>query len=89
MKGPAIQMPGSLMVIDPQGNMQPQYAALFASLAVTVFGGSRSGTSTERPTSEFQGRYVGMPYFDLSLGQPIFLKIASSNAWVKADGTPA
>ena len=79
-------MPGSLLVLDQQGNMQPQYAALFASLAATAFASSRSGSSTERPTSEFAGRYVGMPYFDTSLGMPIFLKFSSSDVWVDGSG---
>ena len=92
MNGPNLQMPGSVMVIDQNGNMQPQYAALFASLAATAFAGSRSGTSTERPTFEMPGRYIGQPYYDSSLGFPIFLRTAtrfsSSDVWVDATGTP-
>lgn len=91
MKGPNIQMPGSMLLIDQNGNMSTQYAALLASLAATAFAGSRSGTSTERPTAEFAGRYVGMPYFDESLGLDINLKTptphASTDVWVRYDGT--
>ena len=84
-------MPGSVMVIDQNGQMSPQYGALFASLAATAFAGSRSGTSSERPTFEMPGRYVGQPYFDTSLGMEIWLKTAtrfsSSDVWVRYDGT--
>ncbi len=92
MNGPNIRMPGSLMVLDQNGNMQPQYVALVGSLVNTAFASSRSGTSTERPTSEFQGRYIGMPYFDTSLGLPIYLTsatpFASTDVWVNGAGAP-
>ena len=91
MNGPQFQMPGSVMVIDKDGNMSSQYAALFASLAATAFAGSRSGSSSERPTFEMPGRYVGQPYFDTTLGFDIWLKTAtrfsSSDVWVRYDGT--
>jgi hypothetical protein len=54
-----------------------------------TFNVSRSGPTASRPTSTTPNRFVGMPFFDTDLGLPIFLKTASSNAWVKADGTGA
>jgi len=97
--GPKVQPPQTLsdivdIVQGPQGeiiamNLNTQWAAFFHSLQQTVFNVSRSGPTASRPTSDLEGRFVGMPFFDTTLGLPIFLKIASTNVWVKADGTPA
>lgn len=43
---------------------------------------SNSGTTAQRPTSQL---YVGKPYFDTTLGIPIWLK-NSTPTWVNASG---
>jgi hypothetical protein len=49
------------------------------------FAGSISdhGTTAERPTS---GLWVGRPYFDDSLGLPIWVKSVNPTVWVDATG---
>lgn len=48
---------------------------------------STSGPTSGRPT---QGQFVGMPYFDTTLGKPIWLKTPGAvPVWVDATGTPA
>lgn len=42
-----------------------------------------NGPTTQRPTS---GLYVGLQYFDTTLGKPVFLKTVSPAAWVDATG---
>lgn len=42
-----------------------------------------AGTTADRPT---KGLYAGRPYFDTTLGKPIFY---TGTAWVLADGTAA
>ena len=86
MSGPNIQMPTSLTeMLGPDGSVKPEWAAFIASLAAVALGCTRSGSTSARPTSELQ-RYVGMPYFDQSLGKPVFLKFTSSNIWVDGSG---
>lgn len=79
---------GPLLQYTYYGN-DPELAALLSSLQAVAYAGTRSGPTSTRPTSTFAARYVGMEFFDTTLGLPVFLKTASSNAWVKADGTPA
>lgn len=43
-----------------------------------------SGTTAERPT---KGLFVGRPYFDTTLGYPIWLKSVRPTVWCKHDGT--
>ncbi len=45
-----------------------------------------SGTTAQRPTV---GLFVGRPYFDTTLGQPIWLKSVTPTVWVTADGIAA
>lgn len=42
-----------------------------------------SGATAQRPVT---GLWIGRPYFDTTLGKPIWYK---SPGWVKADGTAA
>lgn len=92
--GPRVEMPMSLSQIfdyDEQGkiiSVKPEWASFWSSVQQICFLTSRSGPTGSRPTST-SGRFVGEPYMDTTLGLPVFLKSASSNVWVKADGTPA
>ena len=81
MAGPKIVFPISL-------SEDPDKAQFFNSVYQIVYAVSQNGPTASRPTSSSQ-RFIGMPYFDTTLGLPVFLKTASSSAWVKADGTAA
>lgn len=98
MAGPNIQMPSATIPVvqifkDDMGRTQiymaSDWASFLSMVQMATYGMSRSGPTTERPTSDFKGRYAGMPYFDTTLGLPVFLKHATSSVWVKADGTVA
>src|ERR1700674_1330017 len=92
IKGPKIQMPTTLSQMfetDAQGqilSMKPDWASFFHSLQQTAFAHTRSGPTASRPTGSLDGRWIGMPYMDLTLGYVVFLKIASTNVWVDANG---
>jgi hypothetical protein len=93
--GPRIQMPTSMsqmFTFDEQGNitgLRPEWAQFFHTVEGLLNSVSKSGPTGSRPTTSMQFRFVGMPFFDTTLGKPIFLKTASSSAWVDATGTPA
>lgn len=91
MDGPKVQTPqvNAPFIVkgeDGQPLLSIEYAALIAGLQRVVYGGSRSGTTAERPTSG-TFRWTGMPYMDTTLGKPVFLLHASSNVWVDGVGT--
>ena len=92
MAGPAIQMPSSLSQMfdtDEKGNilaLKTEWASFFHALQQVAFISTRSGATGSRPTSSTGTRFIGEPYFDTTLGKPVFLKIASTNVWVDAAG---
>jgi hypothetical protein len=94
MPGPFIQQPASQMFdvsTDAEGKivgmvMRPEWASFLQAMQQVTIGSSRNGSSSARPTSDFIGRYEGMPFFDRTLGYPVFLKHASSNVWVDGGG---
>lgn len=93
--GPRVQMPSTaaeMFQTDAQGRIigiKPEWAQFFHALEGISNAHTKSGPTSSRPTSTMQWRYVGMPFFDTTLGLTVFLKIASTSVWVKADGTVA
>lgn len=85
--GPKVQLPSGPFVQET-GELTIEASAFFNALQSIAFYSSRSGPTVSRPTST-SFRWIGMPFFDTTLGLPVFLKTASSNAWVKADGSAA
>ena len=93
INGPKVQVPTSLTpILDESGNVHPSWQTFYHSVQQVVFNSSRSGPTTSRPTHLLDGRYVGMPYFDTTLGFQVWLKTATPNAssdiWVNSVGTP-
>ena len=89
--GPKIQPPNwNATFVSSSGTLQTQSVVFLHSVEQTVFNISRSGPTGSRPKDSLDGRFIGMPFFDTTLGKPIWLKVAgTTNAWVLADGTPA
>lgn len=59
------------------------WASFFERVFDICFAVAQSGTTTNRPTV---GLFVGRPYFDTTLGQPIWW---DGTSWVDADGASA
>lgn len=92
--GPKIQTPSPLTpIVDDSGSIHPVWQTYFHSVQQVAFNATRSGPTASRPTSALDGRYVGMPYFDTTLGYLVWLKTAtpysSSDVWVRYDGVSA
>lgn len=87
IKGPLIQMPASvsdMLEVDAQGRIRgvkQEWASFFHSLQEATYNASRSGPTSSRPTSTQGGRYIGMPYFDTTIGKPVFLASTSPDVW--------
>lgn len=88
--GPKVQLPSGPFM-GPDGDLSIDATVFLMAVQSITFYCSRSGPTASRPTTT-SFRWIGMPYFDTSLGtkgKPIWLAVASSNAWVLADGTAA
>lgn len=88
MAGPKVTLPDVHTPVLQEGEGSPgiEYAQFFHTLQSITFYSTRSGATANRPTSSSEARWIGMPYFDTTLGKPVFLKIASSNTWVDGSG---
>lgn len=71
---------GQPPVSAPVDCRYPAWAAWFTTITSIVAGMTRSGTTADRPTS---GLYTGRPYFDTTLGKPIWYE---GPDWVDATG---
>ena len=81
-----IAMQANTPVSDSKGKITTQWLSWFQSVTSTCNSLQTSGTTSQRPTGS--RIWIGMPYFDTTLGKPVFLKTASPIVWVDATGTP-
>ena len=90
--GPKIQVPSALsdpFVRDGAGKIlawRSDWASFFHSAQQTVFLLTRSGPTASRPTSVIDGRWIGMPYYDTTLGLPVFLHSVNPDVWHNGAG---
>ncbi len=86
--GPKVQVPTAVQpFFDEAGLVHPQWQVFHHAVQQIVFNVSRSGPTASRPTSTLDGRYIGMPYFDTTLGLTVHLKSVNPDVWVRGDGT--
>ena len=97
MSGPKVQVPTMLnpiqdLVLGKDGKIQSlridtDWASFFSSLQLLAFNDTRNGPTTQRPTNAQPGRFIGMRYFDTTLGYPVYLKSVGPDVWARWDGT--
>jgi hypothetical protein len=69
-------------------DLEGPWAAWFSTVQNLLYQMSSAGATSARPTGAAQ--WQGMPYFDTTLGKPVWLKTpGSSPVWVDATGSPA
>jgi len=71
---------GALPVQDKRALWSQPWANWLMASFTMIFDVQNSGTTANRPT---KGLYTGKPYFDTTLGKPIWYKTAG---WVDATG---
>lgn len=92
--GPNLQIPTSLtdmFEFDTQGkiiSVKPAWSSFWSQVGQIEFADTRNGPTSSRPTSSMPARFIGMRYFDTDLGFPVYLATASTDVWVRYDGTP-
>jgi hypothetical protein len=73
-------------LISQKDKLSQSYRDWFQSIQTWLGPQYRVGVTGGRPTT---GLYIGLMYFDTTLGFPVFLKtIGSPNVWVNASGAP-
>lgn len=80
-----ISSPPTRRAVDDGAAVSRPWAGWFGQAFRLLFAMGQSGTTANRPT---EGLWPGRPYFDTTLGMPIWVN-ASGTGWVKADGTAA
>lgn len=86
--GPNINMPSVTSPISEGNTVARAWATYLAALGNHARNASRSGPTASRPTKAMPDRYIGMPYFDTTLGVAIWLSSINPDVWVRWDGTP-
>jgi hypothetical protein len=91
INGPKVQPPGAILewfdiVRSPDGgivSITPGIQAMqfFHAMQAIDFNVSRSGPTASRPTSTLDNRWIGMPFYDTTLGKPIFLNSVNPDVW--------
>ena len=69
--------------LDDGQTVTRPWAAWFGQVFRIAFAVGQSGTTANRPT---EGLFPGRPYFDTTLGQPIWVN-AAGTGWVDATGS--
>lgn len=82
--GPKVQLPSGQFIQDDDLSLDGK--TFLNAVQSIVFYSTRSGPTASRPTAS-SFRWIGMPYYDTNLGLPVFLHIASTSVWHKADGS--
>lgn len=87
---PINPIPTDPKITSGQGVMTPVYQAYFSSINNWLGPVGTSGSTAQRPTSAGTSNvflYVGLNYFDTTLGVPIWIKQLNPTVWVNASGT--
>lgn len=72
---------------DTPGHFTTEWAGWLTIVQMILQAASTAGTTAQRPT---KNQFQGMPYFDTTLGKPVWLKTpGNAPVWVDATGAAA
>lgn len=78
-----ISPPPNQIAVQQNDKVSDHWQEFFSNVFTSIFALQKSGTTAQRPT---KGLYIGLPYFDTTLGTPIWY---SGSDWVDATGASA
>lgn len=78
-----LDAPSPGQAVDGGGAFTPMWDAFFTRVRDALVARSQFGTTAQRPTTKLE---IGIPYFDVTLGKPIWVKTVSPRVWVDATG---
>ena len=71
-------------IVDKNGKLLGPWAAWFSALNNLIRPLGGNGATTARPASNL---YVGLMFFDTTLGYPVFIKSLNPTVWVNGAGS--
>lgn len=84
--GPA---PMAAPIADKQGSLTAAWRAWLSALFPLVATIGANGSTAMRPVGTGTvPLFVGQPYFDTTLGYPVWIKSLNPTVWVNATGAP-
>ena len=83
-----LSVPPTRLPMAVEGELPSEWVKWLTQLEEIVNSAQGTGATSQRPGL---APYVGYPFFDTTLGKPIWAKTvgATSTSWVFADGTAA
>jgi hypothetical protein len=76
-------LPATNQLTDGKGVMTSLFQAWFGSIQQWLGPQGQFGTTAKRPTTNL---YIGLQYFDTTLGYPVFIKSLGPTVWVNGAG---
>ena len=88
MAGPNVVLPGvgEPMVDIKTGQTSLGWSQFFQALQYIANNSTQSGPTGSRPTSIAPGRYIGMPYYDTTMGAAVVLASVNPDVWAVPAG---
>lgn len=88
-----IAMQGQTPLVDKAMKIATQWLSWYQGVTAVCNAVQTSGPTSQRPTGAVSAGtsprlWLGMPYFDTTLGTPIWLKSTGPIVWVNASGAP-
>lgn len=83
MAGNNFDFPADTPLVDDKKALTVPWGQWFSLVQGTVLSVRQSGTTANRPTKVL---WVGRPYFDTTLGIPIWVQSVNPAVWIDATG---
>jgi len=88
MSGGINPVPTDNFIAKEDGRITFAWQAFFSSIHDWLSPVGQSGATASRPVDASRNPlYIGQPYFDTTLGKPIWVKSRNPTVWVDATGT--
>lgn len=80
--------PPSTQIVGSGGILTPVWQAFLSAVGYFLRPLGSSGPTANRPVNSAAAPlYIGQPYFDTTLGYPVFVKSTNPTVWVNGAGT--
>ncbi len=71
-------------IVNADGTIDRDFSLLINKIGQWLNENSQAGTTAQRPTENL---YIGRQYFDVDVGDEIYIKSLNPTVWVKGGGT--